>query len=115
MNADGDLVFTNGATPVTQSNFDVVAQRLKIRLQTFQGEWIFNTQYGVPWFQRILGKKVRKQEVDNIMQQQILFEEGVVEIVDFNSTFQNFVYSLSFKVKNDKTLISPEIQITINI
>lgn len=115
LDSSNDLVFSNGETPVTRSNFDVVAQRLKIRLQTFQGEYNFNTQYGVPWFQRILGNKIRKQEIDNIMQQQILLEEGVVEIVEFNSTFQNFVYSLRFKVTNNKALISPEIQITLNI
>lgn len=107
-----DCLFINGQCPVTTSDFDVVAQRLKIRLKTFQGEYNFNTSYGIPYFQRILGKKARKQEVDNIFQQAILEEEGVKEIIEFSSTFINNVYELKFKVKNDKNLISP--LITIN-
>ena len=111
----GDMVFINGQTPVTRSDFDVVAQRLKIRLLTFQGEYNFNTSYGVPYFQRILGKRIRKQEIDNIFQQQILLEEGIVEITSFQSTLTNGIYELKFTAKNNKNLITPTIQITTNI
>lgn len=107
-----DLVFVNGETPVTDTDFEVVAQRLKIRLLTFQGEYPFNVLYGVPYFQQILGKKVRKIEVDNIFQQQILLEEGVTEILEFNSTLVNGTYNLKFKVKNDKGRISSPIEIS---
>lgn len=110
-----DLVFINGQTPVTRSNFDVVSQRLKIRLQTFLGEYVFDTQYGVPYFQRIFGKRIRKTEIDNIFQQQILLEEGIVEIVSFDSTFTNNVYSVRFQAKNNKLLITPVVEVTINI
>lgn len=115
LDSSGDFLFVNGECPVTTSDFDVVAQRLLIRLKTFQNEYNFNTQYGIPYFQRILGKKVRKQEVDNIFQQSIIEEEGVTEIIDFNSTFVNNIYSLRFKAKNDKGLISPVISITTPI
>jgi len=109
---DNDLVFINGQCPVTLDDFNVVAQRLSIRLRTFLGEYNFNTEYGVPYFQSILGMRVRKQDVDNIMQQQIYKEEGVVQIESFNSTLENFEYKMSFRVKNDKGLISEQ---TINI
>jgi hypothetical protein len=112
---DNDLVFINGECPVTKSDFDVVAQRLKIRLQTFQEEYQFNVTYGVPYFQRIFGKRIRKQEIDNIFEQQILQEEGIVEVIDFESTFVSNIYTASFKAKNDKRLISPTIEVSINI
>lgn len=112
---DHDLVFINGETPVTNTDFEVVAQRLKIRLLTFQGEYDFNTQYGVPYFQRILGQRVRKIDVDNIFQQQILLEEGIVEIVSFSSTLINGVYSLKFSAKNDKGRITNPIEIELTI
>jgi len=111
---DGDVLFINGECPVTTTDFDVVAQRLQIRLKTFQGEYDFNTSYGVPYFQRILGKKIRKQEIDNIFQQIIYLEDGVTEILDFNSTFSKNTYELRFRAKNDKSLISPIITISIN-
>lgn len=114
LDENGDISFVNGETPVTRG-IEVVAQRLSIRLHTFQGEYIFNTLYGVPWFQQILGRKVRKQQIDNIMQQQILLEEGVLEIVEFNSTYTRGVYTLVFRVKIDETAITDAIEITINI
>lgn len=107
----GDLLFQNGSCPVTSTDFNVVGQRLKIRLQTFQGEYNFNTSYGVPYFQRILGKKIRKQDVDNIFQQIILEEVGVREIINFRSTLINFIYNLNFTVRDDKGAISSNISV----
>lgn len=83
----------------TQPYTQTVAQRLKIRLLTFQEEWFINTEYGVAYWQEILGKKPGKARVDAIFQQQILEEVGVKEIITFNSTFINRQYSLSFSVK----------------
>ncbi|RYY51373.1 MAG: hypothetical protein EOO06_01180 [Chitinophagaceae bacterium] len=98
-----DIIWTNGPlliSQVTQPFTETVAQRLKIRLLTFQGEWFMDTTYGVPWFQRILGiKQSSKSAVDLIFQQKILEEPGVKEIVSFDSTFVNRQYSLSFKVR----------------
>ena len=94
-----DIIFINGACPVTQERIDVVPQRLKIRLLTFLNEWVFNTVYGVPYMQSILGKKTFKEAVDNIFREQILLEDGVAEILSFNSTFIERVYSLSFKFR----------------
>jgi hypothetical protein len=64
------------------------------------GEWSFNTVYGVPWFQRLLGvKQTSKAAADLIFQQQILAEKGVKEIVSFDSTFVNRQYSLVVRVR----------------
>lgn len=98
----GDLTFKNGPlTPdfTTQSRTEVVAQRLLIRLRTFRNEWIFDTEYGVPYFQSILGRKTSKSAVDLIFQREILAENGVKEITFFESTFANRQYSLTFRVK----------------
>lgn len=98
----GDLTWKNGPlTPdyTTQSRVDVVAQRLRIRLLTFREEWFLDTGYGVPYFQRILGHKIKKSAVDLIFQREILAENGVKELTFFESTFENRKYSLSFRVK----------------
>jgi len=110
-----DLLFVNGECPITSSDFDVVAQRLSIRLKTCLGEYNFNTEYGVPYFQSILGQRVRKQDVDNIMQQQIYKEEGVVQLKEFNSALENFEYGMSFRAENDKGLLSDPININISL
>jgi len=98
----GDLTWNNGPlTPnyTTQSRVDVVAQRLRIRLLTFREEWFLDTSYGVPYFQSILGHKIKKSAVDLIFQREILAENGVKELTFFESTFENRKYSLSFRVK----------------
>lgn len=100
---DWDIIWRNGPLrkeETTQPLTETVGQRLKIRLQTFLGEWAFNTVYGVPYWQRILAiKQTSKAAADLIFQQQILAEEGVKEIVTFNSTFVNRKYSLVFSVR----------------
>jgi hypothetical protein len=100
---DGDAVFINGPLTiagVTHFAQDVVAQRLTIRLRTFYSEYFINTTYGVPFFERILTKNVSKTTVDNIFREQILGESGVLEIQEFNSTFDagSRMYSCSFTV-----------------
>jgi hypothetical protein len=98
-----DVVWNNGTLTkefTTQPLTQTVGQRLKIRLLSFQGEWFINTVYGVPYWQRLLGvKQTSKAAADLIFQQQILAEQGVKEIVSFNSTFVNRQYSLTFRVR----------------
>jgi hypothetical protein len=98
-----DIVWVNGPLTkqyTTQPYTQTVAQRLKIRLLTFQEEWFMDTTYGVPYFQRLLGKKqASKSGIDLIFQTKILEEPGVKEITSFESTFRNRQYSLSFTVR----------------
>jgi len=112
LDENNDLVFINGQTPTTSYPVQVVAQRLGIRLRTFLGEWFVNTSYGIPYWQRILGRKTTKAAIDKIFQQQILDEVGVMQITSFNSTFENRQYSLSFRVKVVSGEVSPAITIT---
>lgn len=104
LDANGDATFING--PLTKDGItyyapEVVAQRLTIRLRSFLGEWQYNTNYGVPYFQRIFVKGVNKTAVDNIFREQILSEAGVLEIKTFSSTLDvaSRKYSATFVVR----------------
>lgn len=112
----GDAVFINGPLTrkgVTSTQNDTVAQRLQIRFLTFEGEWFLDTTYGIPYYQRILGLKPSKADVDRIIQEECLAERGVKEITFFQSTFQNRKYSAVLRVKTtsgeetDNILINP--------
>ena len=110
----GDAVWVNGPLQkeqTTQPFIQVVAQRLYIKLTCFTGEWVLNTQYGVPYW-NILGQKVSKASVDLILQQKILEERGVKELISFSSTLQNRQYSLTFRVRVVTGEISEPITIT---
>lgn len=98
----GDAVFLNGPlTPagVTTLPLETVAQRLRIRLLTFQNEWFADTGHGVPYYQRILGRKPTKSALDQIFQQAILEERGVREITYYESSLSGRNYSVEFRVK----------------
>lgn len=100
--AFGDLTWENGSLTrdfTTQELVEVVAQRLFILLRTFQEEWFLEEPYGIPYWQRILGKKVSKSTVDLIFQQKILAEPGVANIVSFKSQIVNRRYSMEFSVR----------------
>lgn len=95
-------MWTNGPmtkADTTQPFTQTVGQRLLILLLSFKNEWFWNTEYGIPYMQSILGKKTTKARVDLIYSQAILSDPGVKEITYFNSTFVNRVYSLQFKVR----------------
>lgn len=106
----GDAVFING--PLTTEGLrveekEVVAQRLRIRLLTFQNEWFADTSYGIPYYQSILAKKPAKSAIDQIFQQEILSERGVSEILSYTSSFSNRQYRASFKVRVGAEVTDP--------
>ncbi|MNF38537.1 hypothetical protein D3C85_736020 [compost metagenome] len=96
-----DVVYVNGASLVTQSPQDIVAQRLKIKLQTFLGEWFLDLEIGIPYFQQILTKVRSKSVVDTIFQAAILEDEGVIEMISYTSTLDSATrgFDLSFVVR----------------
>lgn len=110
-----DIVWNNGPLTqefTTQPFTQTVAQRLLIRLLNWRGEWFLDTEYGVPYLE-ILGQKRGKESVDLVFQQEILKENGVKEIVSFDSTFENRIYSATFQVKVVNGEVSQPITITI--
>lgn len=96
-----DMVFVNGECPVTQLLADVVAQRLKITLYTFLGEWFLDRTVGVPYIQSIFGKVRNKQTVDLIFQQIISSDPDVIEILTFVSDIPRGGrgYEMTFSVR----------------
>ncbi len=112
-----DLVFKNGAITVTSSQSEIVAQRLKVTLYTFLGEWFLDDEVGVPYFQQIFGKARSKATVDVIFQNIISKDPGVVEIREFNSTLDNPSrgYSMSFKVRVSDGTITDNITINVGL
>lgn len=57
LDATGDIAFV-GTPDQGSSGFHLeVAQRLRSRLAFFMGEWYLDARVGVPYYQRILGRK----------------------------------------------------------
>lgn len=110
----GDLVFQNGESPVTQLQADIVAQRLRITLYTFYGEWFLNTEIGVPYIQQIFTKVKKKSTIDLIFQGLIAADPGVIEILTFTSTVStDRGYTMTFQVRVADNTASLPITLTI--
>lgn len=102
LNDENDIAFDNADVPlVTDEERLDVAQRLRIKLQTFLGEWFLNIENGIPYYQRVYRKGVRKSEIDLLFQAAILEEPDVLAITEFNSTLDNASrhYSMNFRVR----------------
>lgn len=112
-----DLVFVNGQATVTYTQSEIVAQRLKITLFTFLGEWFLDTSVGVPYFQQVLGKGRSKSAIDVIFQSIIAADPGVIEIKEFSSTLDSGArgYEMTFSVRVSKTETTSPITISVGI
>lgn len=77
-----NTITTPTFTPTTSEN---LAQRLKIRLQTFKGEWFLDGTIGIDYFNQIAGKNRSKAAVDAIIQAEILKEQEVLQITAYSS------------------------------
>ena len=95
----GSLMVVDGDLVLITDKKDLCRQAVVMTLNTFKGEWFLDTEYGIGYFQSILGHKVSKSSVDLIFQKEILSENGVKELTYFQSTFANRQYSLTFRVK----------------
>ena len=85
----GDVLLSTTATittPIfTTTTSENLAQRLKIRLQTFKGEWFLDGTIGIDYFNQIAGKNRSKAAVDAIIQGEILKEQEVLQITAYSS------------------------------
>jgi len=77
-----NTITTPTFTTTTSEN---LAQRLKIRLQTFKGEWFLDGTIGIDYFGQIAGKNRSKAAVDAIIQAEILKEQEVLQITAYSS------------------------------
>ena len=112
---NGDAVFYNGnaANAVTTDLSTALAQKLKIKLQTFAGEWFLDQSEGVPYFQQIFGRGRQKKTVDAIFQSQILAEPLVAKIISYTSTWgSDRTFSVTFQVQTTTGLTTAPVTIT---
>lgn len=79
--ATGDLALSGGR-PTIVSGSSAVAQRLRMRLKLWRGEWALDTQVGFPW-QRIFGVKGVERLTETLLRQAITSCPGVKSLDRF--------------------------------
>lgn len=97
----GDIAMV-GCSPVLTTNLaELVAQRLHIRLNTFEGEWFYDSSVGVPYFQDILINRFNKYIIDNTIRRIILETEDVINLLKYEGVFnpELRVYEITYSVE----------------
>lgn len=81
LDARGSLSVVEGAT--------AVAQHVRQRLKTFEGEWFLDTTAGVPWLAQIMGRAYDPALGEAVVKAEILDTDAVVEITSFSIAFNS--------------------------
>lgn len=98
----GDLVH-DGHRLQLVSGIESIAQDLRTRLAFFQGEWFLDEEFGIPYFQSILGRKTALSAVREIFRVQILNTPGVLALaaLELSEGSTQREFTLTFKATTD--------------
>lgn len=104
LDTTGDLELTSaGDDLVLVDGGEAIAQDVRTRLRTFQGEWFLNPDIGMPYFQKILGQKPRYAFLVAIFTDAISQTPGIIKISDLVLDFNGEDRILSVNFKADST------------
>ena len=95
-----DLVFNDGDLVITSTTEEDLMQRLFTRFKTHIKDLYWNQGYGIDYLNNVFGDNRRKSSVDLIVSSEILKEELVAELMDFESSIINYSYSCKFTVRS---------------
>ncbi len=90
---DGDLVVTTDLQ--WSKGIPAVAQGVKIRLQTFRGEWFLDLNHGVPYWQDLLGQKFSRLRARAAFVPAIVAAPGVLELHSFEVTYDGHTRAMA--------------------
>lgn len=97
LTSSGDLDFTGDNLTLIDGQ-EAIAQDITVNLQLFLGEWFLDTRIGMPYYEKVLGKKPRIPVLKNLFQKALLQINGVESIgdLDIEYTGATRVLSVSF-------------------
>lgn len=96
-----DLFVTNFEFASISLRTEDLAQRLKIKLLFFKGEWFLDENYGIPYFQEVFVKGTNREAIDDRFRIAISQERDVERLLEYSSEFDpiNRVFQVSATVK----------------
>ena len=106
---DLDLDTTGSLLVVSRS--EAIAQHVRQRLKTFKGEWFLNTEIGVEWIDKILGRDYDPVLAEGIVKNIILNTEGVTKILTFSMKFNTRIRNLDIILIEILTIYDEVIQL----
>lgn len=80
---------TSGFELHIAEGLDATAQRIKVRLKLFLGEWFLDLLAGIPYYQDILVKNPDETAINAIIKEAILSVPTVIELVTYTASLDN--------------------------
>jgi hypothetical protein len=108
LNGDGDLEVTRGRLRVVTGT-EALAQRLRVRLKLFRGDWFLNVLEGVPYHDFVLRKRTSPAVRREVFRRAIATMRGVRQIVSLEVELDRVARKLrvSGEVKADDLTTVP--------
>jgi hypothetical protein len=108
---DNDLMVANGDFLMCATDTDAIGQTISTRLKILADEWFLDSNIGIPYLSKILGKKRNDRFLQKLITDEIRTVPSVKELHNFS--FNDGIESRLIVVKF-KTVLSNKIAITIN-
>lgn len=78
-------LFSDGSLGIAVSN-QAIGEHAKQRLNTYLGEWVYDTTVGTPWIQQIFVRPFSPGVANAVIKQRISETPGVTELTEFSLT-----------------------------
>ncbi len=108
---NNDLMVAKGDFLMCATDIDAISQTISTRLKTLAGEWFLDSNIGIPYLTKILGKKRSDRFLQKLITDEIRTIPSVKEL--YNFSFNDGTESRSINVKFE-TILANQVTITIN-
>lgn len=86
LDATGDLFISQNGDILLKNS---VAQKIRIKLLWFEGEWRWNTSEGMPYFAHLLVKNPDVDYFESVVREKIFEVDEVVDVKDVQITYDS--------------------------
>lgn len=108
---ENDLAIAKGDFLICPTDTDAIAQMIATRLKILGGEWFLDSNVGIPYLGKILGKKRNDRFLQKLITDEIRTIPSVKDLHNFS--FNDGTKSRCIDVKFE-TMLANQIKITIN-
>lgn len=86
LDGNGDLLVTSQGNIALENS---VAQKIRIRLLWFEGEWRWNTELGLPYFTNLLIKNPDTDYFESVVRETIFDVDEVTDVKNVQITYDS--------------------------
>lgn len=109
--ATNDLFLRADKSLAVVKDAEAVAQHVRQRLMTFNGEWFLDTTAGVLWLEQIMGRRYDAALSEAVVKAEILDTHGVTEITSFSVNLDREIRRLNIREIEVHTIYEQEVRV----